>query len=535
MDFLNYYESLTTSVIAASVLIIVGATIFWFMWTPQITAAANELKRVEKFLRNSEVSGKSALINAYDQTRDSNLRSALREIQSGLFEIPGDLGVRTYSLRFYQDILTPRTLLAKRVNLALYEAAPNILIGVGLLFTFAFLAIALAEVMPALQENSPEAIRQAISGLLQNAAGKFLTSISGMLCSLLWAYQSRKNLESLEDEIEAFCAAMHEHVEDTGSEAAISAQIALLGELLNENREQVGQLRRFETDFAVAIGKALGNQMQPAFERLSATISEALRALTDKIGTMNEDALKKMLQDFQNLIRENSGAEMEAFRKTLMDVSEQIKIAAQNLAGAGSKAGSDIEEGGKEFKLGAAELKSAAELLEQAMVTAKATINDFDETLERAVTEGRDGFTKLQALLAQLGNTAANVSALVASIQGVSGDFSSASAGVQSATENLKTIITEQNQMVTAVTSSTSALSGTLTAANQEFRNSAQTMSETTKEMSIGVKNYSEQVAVLHTKLDENLANAIGSLNSTVSELVDGLEDFLEEMRKGRG
>ncbi len=539
MNILNFYDSLTIEVIAAAVFIAAGALVAWLFWTPKIQRTVSELRRLQSFLNGSAVTGRQALINAYDNTRDVNLRTALREIQSGLFEIPGDLGVKTYSLRFYQEILTPRTLLAKRVNLALYEAAPNLLIGVGLLFTFAFLAIGLFEVMPAFnQRSNDQAVKDALSGLLGNAAGKFVTSIVGMLCSLLWAYFSRRNLEALDDEIEAFCAAMHEHVEDTGSEAAISAQIALLGELLNENREQVGQLRRFETDFAVAIGKALGSQMQPAFERLSATISEALRALTEKVGTMNEDALKKMLQDFQSVIRENSGKEMEAFRQTLIDVSQQIKSAAEKLEGAGGQAGSAIQKSGEEFKAtlatGASDLKGAAGLLEQAMITAKATVNDFDATIERAAVEGNSGFTKLQLLLSQLGTTAAEVGSLVSSIQSVSGDFSAAANNVKSSTENLKAIVTEQGNVVSSVTGAANTLSGALTTANQEFRNSAQTMAETTKEMTTGVKNYSEQLVSLHSNLDENLAKAIGSLNSTVSELIDGLEDFLEELNKGR-
>ncbi len=77
------------------------------------------------------------------------------------------------------------------------------------------------------------------------------------------------------------------------------------------------------------------------------------------------------------------------------------------------------------------------------------------------------------------------------------------------------------------------SLGSSLITANQEFRTSAQTMADTTKEINSGIENYSQKLGELHINLDESLAKAIGSLNSTISELVDGLDDFLEEVRKG--
>jgi hypothetical protein len=538
VDFDNFISALPITVRVASIGIIVIAAVFWFLWNPKISETIEDLAALRKYFEKNEVTGRWVINDAVDQTKNINIRAILLEIKSGLFELPGDLGVKTYSLRFYQDIWTPRALLSKRVNLALYDSAPNILIGIGLLCTFTFLAIALADVMPALGAGAqPDDIRNAIAGLLKNAAGKFLTSISGMLCSLLWTYFSKSNLEALENEIEALCVSMQRHVEDTGSEAAISAQIAILGEVLNESREQVGQLKRFETDFAVAIGKALGSQMQPAFEQLTVSITNALNALTEKVGTMNEDALKKMMIDFQSAIKEHSGKEMEAFKQTLVDIAQQIKEAAEKLEGAGGTAGDAIKEGGKQFTDalagGAGDLRQAANFLESAMITAKATVNDMDETLERATAEGRLGLDNLNNVLMRLTTTVAEVTNLVTTIQGASSDFSSAATAAATATGNLEKVVADQNNLVNTVSEAAQTLGSSLITANQEFRTSAQTMANTTQEINSGIENYSQKLGELHVSLDESLAKAIGSLNSTISELVDGLDDFLEEVRKG--
>jgi hypothetical protein len=165
-------------VLFASAGIILVAIIFWFRWNPSVVETTRDLAALRRFFDQAEPTGKFAIQEANRKTSNPNVKAILAEVESGLFELPGDLGVKTYSLRFYQEIWTPRALLAKKVNLALYDAAPNILIGIGLLFTFVFLALALADVMPALApQANPDEIKAAISGLLKNAAGKFLTSI----------------------------------------------------------------------------------------------------------------------------------------------------------------------------------------------------------------------------------------------------------------------------------------------------------------------------------------------------------------------
>ena len=538
MALTNLLGSLGTDVIIVTGGIFIFSILAWIYTDPSLSSTISELRKLRSHFNGSEPSGKSSLQVAAALTEDANILAILRETESGLFSLPGDMGLKTYSLRFYQDIWTPKALLAKRVNLALYEAMPNILIGVGLLFTFVFLALALAEVTPAIQNSDPDAIKSAISGLLKNASGKFMTSISGMFCSLLWTWFSKKHLEELDDEIEQLCVAMQRHVEDTGSEAAISAQIDVLNMILEEGREQVGQLKRFETDFAVAIGEALGNRMQPAFEQLTLSITAALNALTEKVGSMNEDALEKMLTDFQDAIREHSGKEMESFKQTLVDIAEHIKDAADKLEGASGSAGRAIREGGQVFgdalAGGAGDLRQAASLLDQAMITAKATVNDMDETIERASTQGRQGLENLQAVLSRLAVTATEVGSLVTKIQAASDGFEEAAAATADATENLQKVVDEQNTLVSTVSTAAKDLGASLVTANQEFRKSAETMSQTTKDMTAGVENYSEQLAELHGNLDQSLAKAIGSLNSTISELVDGLDDFLEEIGKGR-
>ena len=308
-------------VVATGILLL---TAIWHYRTdPKVRQVAADLRGVREYFEQSPSPGRSAFDEAANRTSYGVLQATLREIGDAVFELPADLGPRTYTLRNYRDFFSHRALLTPRVNLNLYEAAPNILIGIGLFFTFIFLAFALHGISGAFSDDVtvPADLKAAIGTLIRNASGKFVTSIIGMGCSIFWTFTSKRRLETIDRETEQLCIAMHKHAQDTGAEAAIQAQIALLTELLTESREQVGQLRRFETDFAVAIGKQMGSALTPAFESLTTAVTNALNELTTKVGSMNEDALKNMLGDFKKVFEDGTRAEMSVFRTTLTELA----------------------------------------------------------------------------------------------------------------------------------------------------------------------------------------------------------------------
>lgn len=136
-----FFTTIPLEVLVASASIAILTIIFGFRWNPSITETTRDLTTLRKYFHQAEPSGKFAIKEANRKTSKQNIKAILAEVESGLFELPGDLGSKTYSLHFYQEIRTPRALLARKVKLVLYDAAPNILIGIGLLFTFSFLAL----------------------------------------------------------------------------------------------------------------------------------------------------------------------------------------------------------------------------------------------------------------------------------------------------------------------------------------------------------------------------------------------------------
>ena len=77
--------------------------------------------------------------------------------------------------------------------------------------------------------------------------------------------------------------------------------------------EQTGVLKRFETDLAMSIGKAVSSGFSPQMEQMTSRLEKAIADLSDRMSSMNEDALRTMMQDFSQAISANTADEMKQF------------------------------------------------------------------------------------------------------------------------------------------------------------------------------------------------------------------------------
>lgn len=160
-------------------LIAIGILLF-SVW--RFGASASRIRRIRRAmddLRARLVAQPSAeapqiLRACLRETQDPQLRFLLRETEAGMIALPAtDGAVRHASLRSHAEQWTLRDVVGGRVNLALFETMPNLLIGFGLMCTFIFLAIALQQAGVALQalDATSRQQDQALQGLIATAGG----------------------------------------------------------------------------------------------------------------------------------------------------------------------------------------------------------------------------------------------------------------------------------------------------------------------------------------------------------------------------
>ncbi len=99
-----------------------------------------------------------------------------------LEHVPWFMEARIFSTKRAEEIFTQETTLANQVNVAFYRQFPSLLTSIGLLLTFVALFIGLGK----LHAEGNEIV--GIQGLINGLAGKFLTSIVGLIAANMFTF-----------------------------------------------------------------------------------------------------------------------------------------------------------------------------------------------------------------------------------------------------------------------------------------------------------------------------------------------------------
>lgn len=464
-----------------------------------------------------------------------------------------------------RDVWNPSVLLARRFNLGLAEAVPNILVGVGLFFTFFFLSWALISTTATLTDGgaSAKTTQDAISHLLQVAGGKFLTSLAGLSASIVWTYFSKRDLNTLGTACDQFIETLSALASPNGTEEVMCRQFELTGdgvalseEILNEAREQTGTFKRFETDLAITLAGAIKTSFGPQMEAMTAKLVEAIDRLSEKMGSMNQDALKKMMDDFASMLKQTTDSEMTQLRTALVELATRLEGAGGVLdAGAASAAGA-LEQAGLALVTRVQEISQnlavSATNLEKAADSIKIAMNDLEVTVLEAAEVGKKGTGFVDDALQKAGDAVRELSAASTglgatanALQSLGGKLFATVEGVEELTQGQRAVVEAVREVTPAALAAAERVTEVLNRAAVQTREvmdetkrsmdaTAAALTKTVGSITGGVTSYSEQVAKLHREMDNQLGKAVGSFDKGVSELQEAVEELAEVMREGK-
>lgn len=568
--------------VAAGLIAATGLLLYLTWFRPAVVRLHGALKGLAKSLE-APSDGWPA-IKGHAQVaakRHFAVQKAWQETEGRVIPLPH--GQRTLFVMFGapRDLWSANRLLSRSINLPLAEAVPNLLVGVGLLFTFFFLTLALTEATSALV---PQAGQQATDltgatrGLLSAAGAKFMTSLAGLGASIVWAVFARRRMAILHAAVEEVLDRISHIVSPHGGEMAMYAQLQLgrdlqqssanhveatkegLGkaqdqidltqELLDEAREQSGTFKRFETDLAVSLAGAITSAFSPQMEAMTTRLIAAIDGLSDKIGTMNQKALQQMMHDFGGMLKKETESEMTQLRATLetlagrlTDAGNAIGDGAGNAADRLDKAGADllarVEQVSDNLANGAKNLEGATQGVKEAM-------NDLDVTISQATQVGRQGSAFVQgaletadAVFGRLKLASEEINAAGTALERVSGQLVDAVDGVEEMTKEQRAVVNAVKDATPQAMASVQrvldllqeTVDATATAMLQtkdSMASTSKTLGSTVAQITEGISEYSNMVAALHRAMDEQLAKAVGSLDKAVTSLDDNIEDLTE-------
>ena len=224
-----------------------------------------------------------------------------------LEHVPWFVEPRIFSTRRAEEVFTQDTLLSHRVNLAFYSQLPSLVTGIGLLLTFLALYIGLSK----LHADGHEIV--GIQGLINGLAGKFLTSIVGLIAANLFTLIEKPMVFRLMNAHHSF--------------------LGLIDKLFpRKTMEQM--LEQLTPVHSVRRGgqQAFGGELRERVERMGtdslaapiAELTSAVRSLT-KWKQDEQTTAQRMATELPRVIREEFTAPMKALNDSLHELTTSLK------------------------------------------------------------------------------------------------------------------------------------------------------------------------------------------------------------------
>ena len=397
-------EQLLVPLLIAALIFVFSITVF-VIWSRRIDQVRKSVSDLDKWFRNANGNGRDILAQAQGQTPDEVLRFLLRETQAGLIDLPSpggtaQLSTTSYSFRSHAETWTVRDALGGRLNLSLFETMPNLLIGFGLMCTFIFLAVALQQAGLALNALDVSARQQdqALQSLIATAGGKFITSIAGLLCSLVWNWRAKISLGNLQTSIDTLCHTLRSKIPDNAAEASMRVQLSLFQEILQQNQAQVAELKRLEGGLTNAGSQAAGELSKAGAvltEGIStgmASFGDAVQLLAQTIQTTNSTVTTLDSALSRAATAGQQGAhQIESLMTQLSQTLGHLQTVMSGLQSSADKVDATADK-----------FQSSASAIERAVATQQETANTFKDsahTTEQALETVRTHLMDAQKAL----------------------------------------------------------------------------------------------------------------------------------------
>lgn len=240
-----------------------------------------------------------------------------------------------------------------------WRIVPGLFVTAGLFLTFLGL-------VAALQALSGQIDAEGLNTLLTVASAKFIMSLTGLFCSIIFTIVLRIGMSQLEDAAHTVSSSLEQRLSFISLEA-------LAVEQLNAVREQREHFRAIGMELVAELGRPLREDIPLA---ISNSISTAMAPLLDQVGKAGTDGVGSMVQDLSSRFSD--------------DVGKALGQASEKLAQAGERIGQLSERMDQSSGRMGNEMDAAVARVAQAVDDLRATMTASAEATGGAFSQGAD-------------------------------------------------------------------------------------------------------------------------------------------------
>ena len=469
---------------------------------------------------------------------------------------------------------------AYHINLRVLNAAPGMLVGLGLLGTFLGLTIGIN----GFKADTQEQVMDSIHNLLPGMWMAFLTSVLGMLCSIAFTMRYKKVSNRFRKQLLQFNDTLDDayYIDDISRLSGVIGEqfycrkedgtCVPLGqavrEILTENEEQTKALKSFSSDLAVSLSgvldDVLSRQMQDKIQPLLQSLVDHLDELgkkiqapaSDMVGAVVEDLKNSMMKvvdefrqglsgqattDLENLSKqlgETSQAmaalpkDMENISSTLQTVIQDVKAVISDISNTNaSDRNAAMEQMQEQIKFATSSIGDAVDAVRNVMTQMTQSSKTSADDIMKKMSEAMEGMTQ------RLEDATGHISdALKSNIGQIVGDMAAKQAemieGVKAAVDKIAGTGSSVNESV--MKSIDEAVSGMKDVMAQMTQSSQTSADDIMKKMSEAMEGMTQRLedATGHISdaLKSNIGQIVGDMAAKQAEMIEGVKAAVDKI-----
>ncbi|WP_255467887.1 hypothetical protein [Reyranella sp. CPCC 100927] len=246
-----------------------------------------------------------------------------------------------------------------------WRIMPGLFVSGGLFLTFLGLIAALQSLGGRAAIDSA-----AMQELLSVASAKFIMSLTGLFCSIVFTIFLRVVYGRLEEAIHDLCGAIEKHLTYISLEA-------LAAEQLNATREQREHFRLIGMELVAEIGRPLREELPAAIQN---SIADAMAPIVEKVGKMGTEGVGDMVSGLSSQLTGSIGLALSEASQKISDASDRLGSLADRLDQSSGRIGSEMEGVTERVAQAVEDLRAAL------MNTAEVTGGTFNEGTEKLLS-----------------------------------------------------------------------------------------------------------------------------------------------------
>ena len=301
----------------------------------------------------------------------------------------------------------------------MWRQVPALFVSIGLLLTFLGLVAALEQTGEVLGSDTSDASAtvHGLTTLLNVASAKFIMSLTGLACSIVFTVVLRLSTKRKDEALHDLCA-------DVERGCDFMSEQDMLRDLLAQAEEQTAHLQAFSTELVAQIAQPLKEDLPNAIRK---SIGEAMRPVIDNISSGTNQGIESLVGNVSGQLVEGVSESVGEMKTLMESVCTRLDEAAGRLDRSSETMTGNVDDAvgslvervarlsvgidGSTARLGkyAESIKGSATIV----TTSSEQLRQSSESLSEATGPIRDSITDIQASTQSMRETSERVESIL--------------------------------------------------------------------------------------------------------------------------